>query len=158
MTKPTRLSPHFTLDEFLVSSTAARKGLQIGMPSPEIILNMTTLCLQVLEPLRASVRRPIVVTSGYRPEWLNKMIGGSPTSDHMTGSAVDFIVPGMTTYEVCQRMLELNLPYKQLIHEFPPQGWIHVSYIRGQLVQKTELLTAVKNNKRTLYLRGLYNA
>jgi hypothetical protein len=158
VTKPLRLSPHFTLDEFLVSATAARKGLKIGTPAPEVIQNLETLCNTVLEPLRREVRKPIVIISGYRPEWLNKLVGGSPTSDHMFGRAADFTIPGLSTFQVCSRILEYGLPFKQMIHEFPPEGWVHISYVRGQLVQKMELLTAVKQNRRTLYLKGLYNA
>lgn len=153
-----RLTKHFTLEEFLVSETASRKGLTIERPIPTYVENLAALCTWVLEPLRASYRKPISIISGYRPEWLNKLVGGSVTSDHMFGQAADFIISGVPNIEVCHRIIELNIPYKQLIHEFPPGGWVHISFDRTKIVQNQELLTALKQNKRTIYIKGLYNA
>lgn len=154
-----KLSKHFHLDEFLVSETARRKGLSLGIPPQGIIARLQFLVDNCLEPLRLEVKRPIVITSGWRPDWLNKMVGGSASSQHMHGEAVDFIIPGLTTHEVCIKMMELDLQGKlqfdQLIHEFPPQGWVHVSCSQHQ--RRGTVLTAVKQNKRTIYLKGLYN-
>ena len=38
---------------------------------------------------------PIIITSGYRSAELNKKVGGSPTSNHLTGCAVDIRVAGV---------------------------------------------------------------
>ena len=38
---------------------------------------------------------PIVINSGYRSPELNKKVGGSPTSNHLTGCAVDIRVAGI---------------------------------------------------------------
>ena len=38
---------------------------------------------------------PIIITSGYRSPELNKKVGGSPTSNHLTGCAVDISVAGI---------------------------------------------------------------
>ena len=38
---------------------------------------------------------PIIITSGYRSPELNKKVGGSPTSNHLTGCAVDIRVAGI---------------------------------------------------------------
>jgi hypothetical protein len=38
---------------------------------------------------------PIVINSGYRSLELNKKVGGSPTSNHLTGCAVDIRVAGI---------------------------------------------------------------
>ena len=38
---------------------------------------------------------PIIITSGYRSPELNKKVGGSPTSNHLTGCAVDIRVYGI---------------------------------------------------------------
>ena len=90
-----QLSEHFELAEFLVSETAARRGIS-NEPTPEVIENLRRLCQSVLEPLRVKLARPVVITSGYRSLALNRAVGGSPTSHHMQGRAADLIVPGMS--------------------------------------------------------------
>ncbi len=94
------ISPHFRLEEFLVSQTAERHGIDM-VPSDEIVTNITELCDTVLEPFRKAVDSPVIISSGYRPEALNRMIGGSKTSAHRFGRAVDFRVIGMSPRSVC---------------------------------------------------------
>jgi len=57
--------------------------------TPEQIENLRRLCQSVLQPLRVHLKRPVVITSGYRSPALNRAIGGSPTSHHMQGRAAD---------------------------------------------------------------------
>ena len=38
---------------------------------------------------------PIIISSGYRSPQLNRKVGGSPTSNHLTGCAVDIRVAGI---------------------------------------------------------------
>src|SRR3712207_735158 len=68
-----RLTPHFTLEEMTRSATACRYHVD-NTPSPEAVHNLRRLCTKVLEPLRKEFG-PIRVTSGYRSEWLNRMVG-----------------------------------------------------------------------------------
>ena len=60
-----QLSEHFELAEFLVSETAARRGIA-NEPTPEIVDNLQQLCQVVLEPLRRQLKRPVLITSGFR--------------------------------------------------------------------------------------------
>lgn len=46
--------------------------------------------LMVLDTFRCEIEKPIVITSSYRNEEHNKRVGGSPTSQHLCGSAIDF--------------------------------------------------------------------
>lgn len=149
----TQLTPRFALGEFLRSGSAARVGRKIEVPAEAIILNLRRLCELVLEPLRTEMGRPIVVLSGYRPLWLNEMVGGSKTSDHMTGCAADIVVPGLTPLVVCRRIERADLPVKQVIHEFGE--WCHVSVMPAGLAPKREYLTAAHRNGRTVYTKGL---
>jgi hypothetical protein len=116
-----RISRNFTVAEMTVSAAAARAGRTVEL-AEHVRPNLERLCEEILEPLRASLRKPIVVISGYRPPWLNRLVGGSPRSQHMIGEAADIIVPGLTPREVCERIVKLELPFHQLILEFPPQG------------------------------------
>lgn len=86
------LSPHFMLSEFTVSSAAVRAGL----PNEHLALherNMARVAV-VLERVRTLLGdAPIVIRSGYGSPAVNKLVGGSKTSAHMSGRAVDFTAP-----------------------------------------------------------------
>lgn len=149
----TQLTPRFSLAEFLKSGQAARTGRVIEDPPPMIIANLTRLAESVLEPLRTIIGRPIVITSGYRPPWLNALVGGSKASDHMTGCAADIVVHGLTPYVLARRVQMSDLPVKQCILEFGE--WVHVSVMPPGLAPKREYLTATHRGGRTVYLPGL---
>lgn len=86
------LSQNFTLGELLHSSTAERdfrlKEEQENPPE-EIIDNLQYLVETALQPIRDRLGYPIRINSGYRCTVLNKLIGGSATSQHCRGEAAD---------------------------------------------------------------------
>jgi zinc D-Ala-D-Ala carboxypeptidase len=150
-----QLSPHFALHEFLSSQTAARMGRPI-VPSLQIIENLTRLCVTLLEPIRVKLQRSIVITSGYRPDWLNVAIGGSKTSNHMMGFAADIKVVGMSPL-IFSRWVQHNAdaegwPIDQCILEFPPNGWTHLGIAEKP---RQQYLTARSVDGRTAYVNGL---
>lgn len=148
-----QLSENFELAEFLVSETAARRGIA-NEPTPEIVDNLQQLCQVVLEPMRRQLKRPVLITSGFRSPALNAAIGGSPASHHTVGRAADIIVPGMTPLAVCQVAQRLRLPCVQIIHEFG--RWSHLSIATMAEVQRpAQLLTARLVNGKTMYEKGL---
>lgn len=151
---PAMLTEHFALAEFLQSQAASRAGLQIE-PTPQVIENITRLCVDVLEPIRA-ITGPITISSGYRPEWLNRLIGGSLTSQHMTGCAADILVAGKSPYQLACDIRNMRLAaLNQCILEFPPSGWVHVSIAEVGAAPKYQFLTARLKDHRTLYSAGL---
>lgn len=81
------LTPHFTLAEFVRSGVAIRHNIA-NTPTPNAINNLRLLCENVLEPLRRRFG-VIRITSGYRCEELNNMVGGKPNSQHLLGQAAD---------------------------------------------------------------------
>lgn len=83
-----KLTEHFSLEEMTRSATAERHGLK-NEPSKEELENLVFLCENVLEPLRLIFGHPIKVTSGYRSKLVNERVGGSKTSQHMSGLACD---------------------------------------------------------------------
>lgn len=139
-----RLSPSFTLDEMVASQTAARRGLD-NAPPPEAIAELRRLCVTVLQPLRDSIARPIVISSGYRSQAVNRAVGGARASDHMLGRAADLSVPGMSVAEVCRRIALLRLPYRQLIDEFG--AWAHVSIPAPGATATREQLIARRDSR-----------
>lgn len=151
-----RLSANFTLHEMIKSETALRLGLD-NTPPEEVITNLQILCVNVLQPIRDYFQTGVKVNSGYRSPEVNVAVGGSPTSDHCRGMAADIEIPGLANFELAAWIRE-NLNFTQLILEFytigiPDSGWVHVSYNPANL--KGQVMTAVKQNGRTVYLNEL---
>lgn len=142
-----RLSPNFRLQEFSASKTAEELHINNTIPE-ELIPNVQKLVLNVLQPVRSHFG-PVIVSSGYRCPKLNKAVGGSSTSEHLTGNAADFTVVDTDLKVVGQWIIE-NCEFNQLILEFG--RWLHVSYSEAN---KKQVLTAETNFGVTRYLQGL---
>ena len=128
-----RLSDNFTMAELTKSQTAERMSIDNSPKSDDEIINLMSLCENILEPVREEFGIPFSPSSGYRCMGLNRAIGSSDNSQHVKGEAVDFEIPGIPNFEVAQWIMD-NLDYDQLILEFykeedPNSGWIHCSYL-----------------------------
>lgn len=143
------LSEHFTLEEFTISQEAVRSGLR-NAPDVAQTEALCLLCENVLEPLRARIKRPIVVSSGFRSKSVNTRIGGSATSQHCKGEAADILVPGMDTADVVDLIRAMRLPFDQVIDEFA--RWVHVSHSRSG-GNRGEVLMAWRRGSQTHYRR-----
>ena len=127
-----KLSENFSLNEFTKSQTATRHNID-NTPSMTEILNLTSLCERVLQPVRNNFQKPMIISSGFRCKELNTKIGGSATSQHVIGQAADIEVLGISNLELSD-WIHNNLNYDQLILEFynekegPNSGWVHVSF------------------------------
>lgn len=124
-----QLTEHFKLSEFENSSTARAKGINNKVPE-QLIPSLETLCTEVLEPLRAIVKEPIIISSGYRCPQLNAAVGGSKTSQHMKGEACDIHLSDMKKLREWFTYL-MDGQFDQLIMEratpTSTHYWIHVS-------------------------------
>jgi zinc D-Ala-D-Ala carboxypeptidase len=122
------LTPNFTLEEFTVSETAARHGIDNVPPegSPQRANLQRTA--EVMELVRTILGgRPIFITSGYRGPKVNKMVGGSTNSAHMSGLAVDFGCADFgSPLDICKALEPhmQTLGIDQLIHEYAT--WVHL--------------------------------
>lgn len=147
------LTEHFELAEFCRSEAAARLGRQLEPPGA-VIANLKRLCVTVLEPLRVALGRPIVITSGFRPDWLNSLIGGAPGSAHLTGRAADIRAIGMTPVTLARFIERQGLPADKVILEFGE--WVHVQVSSAPAEQpRKQYLTARHANGVTQYFEGL---
>lgn len=144
------LSPHFTVEEFIRSDVAIRKGI-FNFPPTDVLENLRVLASK-LEAVRAILGRPVLVSSGYRCEELNTAIGGSKASKHMTGLAADIECPAFGTPQMVFDELRKHrdaLGYDQLILEFPPDGWVHIGFApSGKVARGETLIYAGKNYER----------
>ena len=91
-----KLSEHFSLAELCKTRT----GIE-NVPNQEQVNNLKRLC-GWLEQLRRRWNNlygegddPIIINSGFRSPEVNKAVGGVPTSNHLTGCAVDIRCIGM---------------------------------------------------------------
>ncbi|MEM1971149.1 MAG: D-Ala-D-Ala carboxypeptidase family metallohydrolase [Candidatus Anstonellales archaeon] len=124
-----QLTKNFFLHEFITSPTALRIGIN-NYPDEKAVKNLKRLYEKVLQPVRDHFQKPVVITSGYRSSLLNKHVGGVPNSQHTTGEAADFYIPGVDNLKVANWIKD-NLTFDQLILEYYQggnSGWIHVSY------------------------------
>ncbi|WP_422416639.1 D-Ala-D-Ala carboxypeptidase family metallohydrolase [Pseudomonas sp. GZD-222] len=140
------LSEHFTLAEMTVSESAARQGID-NTPNADALANLRRLCA-FLEQVRSLFDRPILVSSGYRSAELNRVIGGSRTSAHVQGLAVDINMSGVTPRALAQRVADSSLMFDQLILEY--DQWVHLGL--STTPERRQLLTI---RTGTGYLPGL---
>lgn len=121
------LSPHFTLQELIVSDTAQRDGLS-NYPDPDALANLRRLS-QTLEQVRSLLGYPIRINSAYRSDEVNRRVGGTPDSAHTLGLAADISVAQLPARAVAQRIFDSDLAYDQLILEF--DRWVHLAIAEG---------------------------
>ena len=150
------LTNNFTLEELTKSETALRFDLD-NEPNDEQLANLVALCECVLQPVRDHFGKGVKVNSGLRTPEVNAKVGGSKTSDHCKGMAADIEIPGVANADLAKWITD-NLEFRQVILEFytpgiPDSGWVHVSYNSGD--NKKQVLTATKQNGKTVYLTGL---
>jgi hypothetical protein len=150
------LTKNFTLAEMTKSETALRHGMD-NTPGEQEIAALKLLAEKVLQPVRDHFGRGVKVNSGFRHPEVNAKVGGSKTSDHCRGQAADIEIPGVPNAELAEWIKD-NLEFRQLILEFytpgiPDSGWVHVSYVAED--NKKQVLTATKQNGKTVYLTGL---
>ena len=123
-----KLSEHFSLGELTKTNYVTKDG---NFPSRVAIENLTNICENWLEALRQA-QGPLIINSGYRSPEVNKLAGGAPTSNHLTGCAVDIHVSG---FEQAVRYASILLDisdgtkrdYDELFIEKNKTGshWIH---------------------------------
>lgn len=128
---------YFSVRELCCSSSYP-KLVEIPKEGSTEYNNLKNLIENLLDPIREKLGGPITVTSGYRPERLNKAVGGATNSNHLYGFAADvhFGNDRSDNVKIIEALLSLNIPYDECIAEkslFNKSGelvsasWIHVA-------------------------------
>lgn len=118
------LTPNFTLEELTASETAERNGWD-NSPNDQELANLTRLA-DFLEQVKVVLDgKPIMISSGLRTKKVNDAVGSKDSSQHRTGCACDFRVPGMTPDEVVRKIMASGISFDQVIREF--DRWTHIS-------------------------------
>jgi hypothetical protein len=150
-----KLSEHLDLAEVIRSEQAKRAGID-NMPTEQHIENFKKLAENVFEKIRNNFRVPIHISSGYRSEALNKCVGGSATSQHSKGEAIDIDMDGSSngvTNKMVFDYINNSLEFDQLIWEYGTDSnpdWVHVSYSSSGK-QRKQVLKCTRVNGQPHY-------
>lgn len=123
---------YFSYSEFFKSDVAEKHQVN-NIPDDaqlsQVLGNIKALVSNVLDPLRAMIGRPIIITSGYRSQRVNELVGGSVSSQHMSGKAADIHVQGYTPeqMDMMYRTIQMYYDFDQLIL-YPYKNIIHISW------------------------------
>ncbi len=151
------ISQHISYAEATKSSTAIRHGLD-NSPNEDTLKRMNIVAVKVFEPMRKALGgHAIYISSFFRAPLVNEKAGGSDTSDHIEGCAIDadadvYKIPGLTNLDIFNFIRD-NLEFDQLIWEYDnPDGtpaWVHMSYREGN--NRLQVKKASKVNGKTKY-------
>ena len=117
--KNTRLSKHFMLAEFLNQGKYTD-----NVPTMQAVANMTYGCHQLLEPARLIVG-PIIISSGFRCEAVNRQVGGVRNSQHLIGQAADIHPKDPAQFPVLVDFFR-NWEYTDQL--LTASNWLHISW------------------------------
>lgn len=127
----TQLSQNFSLGEMTTTSTG-----KDNRPTPQHLANLTNTALAMQAVRVALGNMAIKVNSAYRSAAVNRAVGGSATSAHCLGYAVDFVCPAFgTPMDICKALVSAGIKFDQLIME--KGRWVHISFdpsMRGQVL------------------------
>lgn len=147
------ISNNISLKEAIRSNTAKRLGID-NMPDNDTLVTMQITSQHIFEPLRNHFNEPIYISSFYRSPELNKAIGGSTSSQHCIGEAIDIddVYSKASNIDFFNYIKD-KLEFDQLIWEFGDDNnpdWVHVSYSLGK--NRMRILRAIKENGKTKYI------
>lgn len=140
------ISEHITLEEAIKSQTAIRLGID-NIPNEKQLENMKLTARLCFEPARQHFNVPIGISSFFRCKELNKAIGGSETSQHCEGMAIDIDADifGKLSNSMIFNFLRYGVNFDQLIWEFGDNNnpdWVHVSFNKDN--NRKQILRAIK--------------
>ena len=115
------MTPHFTLAELTHTD---HRSLD-NTPNAQELANLKRLA-EFLETVKTTLGgKPVMINSAFRSKAVNDAVGSKDTSQHRSGLAADFKVPGMTPDAVVRAIIAAKLPFDQIIREF--DAWTHIS-------------------------------
>lgn len=120
---------NFKLSELIHSQKAIEKNIN-NMPDINSLDNLLDLIVYCLQPIRNYIKKPMIITSGFRNKEVNKLVGGKNNSQHLKGQAVDFHVNGLSVKNTIELIKKSEIEFDQLINEY--DKWVHVSFVKGK--------------------------
>lgn len=124
---------NFSISELIHSDNAIKAGID-NTPTIKEIDNLLNLIFYCLQPIRDKLKKPMIITSGYRNMKVNFLAGGAINSGHLKGTCADFVVKGMTVQELFNFICNSGINFTQLIEEHKGNtSWIHIEYDKQNL-------------------------
>ncbi len=120
---------NFKISELIYSDTAIKNNIN-NMPDINSLDSMLDLIFYCLQPIRNKINKPIVITSGFRNNEVNRLVKGKNNSQHLKGQAVDFVIKGMNIGDIIDFIKKSDVEYDQLINEY--NKWVHISFVKGK--------------------------
>ena len=121
-----QISKYVSYDEATKSQTAIRHGIK-NEPNEQELEFMKIVAQKCFDPIREFYGKPLRVSSFFRCLELNKKVGGSKTSQHVKGQAIDIDAGSKKENKKIFEFAKSKLEFDQLINEYD-YSWIHISY------------------------------
>lgn len=128
------ITKNISLNELLASNTAKKHNID-NTPNQTILQNLIDASVNLYQPVREILGVAMIISSGYRCPALNTKVGGSATSAHMSGFAIDFTAPKFGTPKIIvphivKVLKQKGIGFDQAIIEYPnsPRSWVHLGY------------------------------
>ena len=119
---------NFKISELIHSDIAIQNNIN-NMPDINALDNLLELTFYCLQPIRDLIKKPMIITSGFRNQQINFLAGGALNSQHKEGKAADFVINGMTPKQIIEIIKKSDIEYDQLINEY--DKWVHISFNKG---------------------------
>jgi uncharacterized protein YcbK (DUF882 family) len=120
------ISKHITIDEATFSAKAVANKIS-NVPNEAQLEAMQLVAEKLFEPLRVWYNKPIKINSFFRSLEVNKLVGGSSTSQHCKGEAIDISAGSKEENKKLFDYVCKNLDFDQCINEYN-FTWVHISY------------------------------
>lgn len=120
-----KISNYFTLKEALSSEKATLNNIN-NVPT-QIDKNNIIYSASRLDTIRTLINKPMLINSWFRCPQLNKVVNGVPTSNHLTGLAIDFTVSDVNLGDIFDMIINSKLSFDELLY-YPKKNFIHISF------------------------------
>ena len=120
------ISKHITIEEATFSAKAVANKIS-NVPNEAQLKAMQLVAEKLFEPLRVWYNKPIKINSFFRSLEVNKLVGGSATSQHCKGEAIDISAGSKAENKKLFDYVCKNLDFDQVINEYN-FTWVHISY------------------------------
>ena len=116
---------NFSIKELIHSDIAIKNNID-NTPNIEQLDNLVNLIFYCLQPIRDKIKKPMIITSGFRCKKVNNLANGTINSNHLTGCAADFHIKGMTIKQIIDFILKSGIEFDELGNEY--NKWVHIAY------------------------------
>ena len=144
--------PNLALSECIKSRTAIKYGID-NTPNIAELEAIKLTAEKIFTPIREHFNVPIHISSFFRCPELNSTIGGSTTSAHCLGLAMDIDQDNKNS-KVTNKMIfdyiRGNMEFDQLINEYD-YSWVHIGIRPDQKDNRNQVMRAIKRNGKTVY-------